>query len=374
MRQAKFIYDTPNHNADLYYAAKFMAGDPFIYFEVGGKKYLVLSDLEIDRAKKQADADYYLSLPKYVRLAEKKNKKMNMADVLHEIFKEKKIRKLMVPGNTAFDLVDALRKRGYRIQAGPRPFYPKRFQKTKEEKKYIEAAQRAIFQAIRMTQDVLAKSKIKGNRLIYRGSVLTSERLRQMISVFLLEKGYLAAETIVACGPQSIDPHDRGSGPLKPHQSIIIDVFPKSEKTLYYGDATRTFCKGRAPDALKKLYAAVRKGQELALSKIRAGINAKKVHEAVHKYFESKGYKTGEKSGRRQGFFHSTGHGIGLELHEEPARIGPKDFMLKPGYVMSVEPGLYYSGIGGVRIEDLVYIKKGGCEVLASYPKHLEIR
>ena len=129
---------------------------------------------------------------------------------------------------------------------------------------------------MRLARDVLAVSKIKSNRLSYKGKVLTSDRLRTMINVFLLEKGYAADDTIVASGSHAIDPHDIGSGPLYPHQSIIVDIFPKSINTGYCGDATRTFCRGRAPDALKKMYATVKKGQELGVSMVKAGVNGRR--------------------------------------------------------------------------------------------------
>lgn len=373
MAEAKFIYDLAEKNADLYYATKFAAPDPFIFLENKGKKFLILSDLEIDRGKKEADVDKVLSLPVYTKRAEKKNKKFTIIDVLHEIFSEQGIKKLTVPGNMPFNLVDGLRRRGYKIEAGPAPFYPERFVKSPEERKIIERTQHLVFQAIRLARNVLAASRIKGNRLIYRGKPLTSEWLRQMINIFLLEHDHIGADTIVAGGMDAIDPHEVGSGPLKPHQSIIVDVFPRSMKTMYYADATRTFCKGRAPDALKKLYATVKEGQALGLSKVRAGINGRTIHESILRFFADKGYKTGEVNGRKQGFIHTTGHSIGLEIHEEPGRIGPRDFMLKKGYIMSVEPGLYYASIGGVRIEDPVYITNQGCEILSHYPKQFEI-
>jgi Xaa-Pro aminopeptidase len=246
--------------------------------------------------------------------------------------------------------------------------------KTADEVRLIEASQRAVFDAMRLAEHALRASRIKRGKLFLRGQVLTSERLRTMINVHLLEKDFIASDTIVACGQRSIDPHDQGSGPLKPHASIIVDIFPRSMKTLYYGDATRTFCKGRAPEGLGKLYATVKKGQELALRMIKAGVNGHGVHKSILALFEKQGYITGEKGGRMQGFFHSTGHGIGIELHENPTRIGPVDYTLKAGNVVSVEPGLYYKGIGGVRIEDLAHVTKRGCTVLAGYPKRLEIR
>jgi len=374
MSSAKLIYDLPERNADLYYKTRFWAPDPFIFLEFRGKKFLILSDLEIDRAKKNAEVDRVLSLTEYIKRVQKTKSQPELTDVIHELLKENKIKELIVPGRMSFDLVDKLRRLGYRITAGPSPFYPERFCKTADEKKIIAKIQGVVFQAIDHARNILAKSRIKRDKLVFRGKTLTSEWLRQMINVFLLERGYVASDTIVSSGPHSIDPHDIGSGPLRPYQSIIFDVFPKSIENFYYADATRTFCRGRAPEALKKMYATVMEGQKLAISKVRSGVSGKKIHDAVLNFFAGRGYKTGERKGRMEGFFHSTGHSLGLELHEEPGRIGPRDFHLKSGNVITVEPGLYYPEIGGVRIEDVVYVTKTGCEILGTYPKHLEIR
>ncbi|MFA4874265.1 MAG: Xaa-Pro peptidase family protein [bacterium] len=374
MTKARFIYDVSERNSDLYYATRFWAPDAFIFFVHKGKKYMVMNDLEFDRASREARVHRVLSINDYVKRAEAKKKQPGQADVIHEIFSSLRIRRLEVPQGMSFALVDALRKRGYKIEAGPHPFFPARLEKDSEEKRHVLDAQRAVFASMAMVRDLLAKSRIKGRRLVCNGSALTSERLRTMINVFLMERGYTASDTIAACGKHSIDPHDVGAGPIRPHEPIIVDIFPRSIKTLFFGDATRTFCKGRAPDALKKLYAAVKEGQKLGLSMVRAGINGRGVHDAILALFVKRGYQTGEKDGRRQGFFHGTGHGIGLELHEEPVRITHRDYILKKGNCVSVEPGLYYEGVGGVRIEDIVYVTAKGCEVLGSFPKELEIR
>ena len=373
MAKAQFIYDSPEKNADLYYATRFWAPDPLLFFKYRGRKFLVAKDLEIDRARRQAQVDRVLSWSEYTARAERKKKQPRPVDIMHEVFIDHGIRHVVAPGDTSFTLVDALRKKGYRVEVGPSPFFPRRLVKSAQELKNIRASQKTVFAAMRMAHDVLAVSRIKGNRLIYRQGQLTSERLRTMINVFLLERGFVAADTIVACGRHAVDPHDVGSGSLMPHKSIIIDVFPKSTKTYYYGDATRTFCRGRAPDALKKMYAVVRRGQRLGIEMVRAGINGRKIHNAILKFFEGKGYPTGEKRGRQQGFFHGTGHGIGLELHEGPTCIHRTPYILRAGNVLSVEPGLYYSNIGGVRIEDLIVVTRRGCEILGNFPRQLEI-
>lgn len=373
MVTARFIYDNSEKNADLYYATRFRAPDPFIYFECGGRSFVVMNDLEIDRARREAAVDRVLSINPYIERAGKRRKVPGQVDVIHEIFSEQRVKRLVVPQNAPFALMDALRRKGYRVGPGPNPFFPERFAKTAGEVRAILASQRVVFAAMGLSRDVLRSSRIKGRRLVHRGRALTSESLRRMVDVFLFEQGFVAEGTIVSCGRHALDPHDVGSGPLLPHQAIIVDIFPRSQRTGYYGDATRTFCRGRAPEALRRMYAAVREAQALGVRLIRPGVNGRKIHEAIHAFFASRGYATGEKGGRRQGFFHGTGHSIGLEIHEEPARITYRDYILRAGNVMSCEPGLYYPEIGGVRIEDLVRVTRAGCEVLARFPKQLEV-
>jgi len=151
-----------------------------------------------------------------------------------------------------------------------------------------------------------------------------------------------------------------------------MDIFPRSETTLYYADFTRTVVRGKASPELKKIYAAVKQGQDLAFQMIRHGIGSKKVHAAIQTRFTQLGFNTGVKDGRMQGFFHSTGHGLGLDIHEPP-RVSVGEDILKAGQVVTVEPGLYYKGIGGVRLEDVVVVTKKGCVNLTRFPRKLEI-
>ena len=168
---------------------------------------------------------------------------------------------------------------------------------------------------------VLQRAKIgKGRRLMYRDAPLTSERLRSVIDTAILQAGGLASHTIVAGGRQGCDPHEGGYGPLYAQEPIILDIFPRSQKTGYFGDITRTVVRGRASEAVRKLYDTVFQGQALAFRKMRPGVPTRKVHQAVQGFFEQEGYRTGKQKGRMQGFFHGTGHGLGLEIHEAPAR------------------------------------------------------
>src|SRR4030095_2956861 len=110
----------------------------------------------------------------------------------------------------------------------------------------------------------------------------------------IVEAGGLASHTIVAGGNQGCDPHEKGFGPLRANEPIIIDIFPRSQKTGYFGDITRTVVRGRASEPVKKLYATVQRGQEIAFEKMQVGVPTVEVHNSVQQYFAKKGYKTGK--------------------------------------------------------------------------------
>jgi Xaa-Pro aminopeptidase len=371
--QARLIIAASEQDANLFWATGFLAPDPIIYLEHRNKKHLILNDLEVDRGRKEARVDRVLRYSDLAqRLGSGKAGSNGMIGVISQFLKEKKIRQVAVPYDFPLAYAEAFHKKRIRTVAQPDPFYPKRLIKTPAEKRAIRNTLRHTGNAIRRAYKVLRESRIKGDRILWRGKTLTSEILRGEIHLALLENNCLGKHTIVACGNQGVDPHCEGSGPLRPHQPIIMDVFPKSMDTQYFGDMTRTVVKGRASPAFSKQWHAVRHAQETGIKMVKAGIDGKKIHDWICKYFEEKGYRTGMVKGRMQGFFHGTGHGLGIDIHEAP-RVARVSNILKPGMVVTVEPGLYYLGVGGCRIEDVVYVKKGGCEVLSSCPKILEI-
>ena len=235
-----------------------------------------------------------------------------------------------------------------------------------------------IGRALRITEiglkravEVLVRSTItREKKLRWSGKTLTSEMLRAEIDSAILRAGGTPTGTIVAGGDQACDPHERGFGPLYANSLIILDVFPRDAKTGYFGDMTRTVLRGRASEAQRKLWEAVKAGQALALKKIRAGVDGMTIHKAIQNLFRERGFPTEVRRGKNVGFFHGTGHGLGLEIHEYP-RL--QKVTLKDRQVLTVEPGLYYPGLGGVRHEDVVVVTKSGCKILSRFPKKLEI-
>lgn len=368
------IIDSSENNADLYYRTGFFVPDPYIFIEHNGKKIIVLSDLEIDRGKKEAKVDSVLSFSEYrKKLPSRKRKKAGLADIVNLVFREHGIKSALVPGQFPIKYADELRRFGYRIgYKKQEPFFEERLKKTPEEINFIKDALKKTATAMEVAVRMIASAEVKENRLFSGGSVLTSERVKGEINAELSRLGFTASHTIVACGVQSSMPHHRGEGPLFAGQPIVIDIFPRSQENGYFGDMTRTVVKGEPPEELEKMYETVLKGQKLGIGLIKDGVKAKDVHEAIVEFFKKNGFETGNIGGKQQGFIHSTGHGLGLEIHEPP-RVGLSDAVLEEGNVVTVEPGLYYEKPGGIRIEDVVVVTKDGCVNLTRCPKRFRL-
>lgn len=360
-------------DSNLYYATKFIAPDPFIYMEIKGERLLIMSDLEMDRAKTQAKVDRVLSYSELEQKAKTQGvKEPTAVDIVNVVLKEAKIRRLLVPANFPFIHATRLQELGYSLKPKRDPFYEQRVVKTAEEVRYIEASQRATEEAVAAAHDALRRATIKDGWLWLDGECVTSERIKQLINVKLMERECVAQHTIVAGGEQACDPHHEGMGPLPAGRSIIFDVFPRSAATRYFADMSRTVVRGPVHPELKRLYQTVKDAQEEAIDKIKDGADGMKIHHGICARFEKAGYKTGLVNGRMQGYFHGTGHGVGLDIHEAP-RISRTGSLLQEGHVVTVEPGLYYPGLGAVRIEDMVLVTKDGCRNLTRFPKVFEL-
>jgi Xaa-Pro aminopeptidase len=363
------------HDADMLYAVGMFVPDPFIYLRVRGIHHVVMSDLEIDRARQQAPHCRVLSLSHYQdKLRKLGVPKPAMADVIQYLMREKRARSAVVPGNFPLGLATELQKRRVRIAPARAGIFPERERKSPVEVKKISEALRMAESGMSEGIRVLREAKIgEGRRLTWQGRPLTSEKLRTLIDTAILQKGGLANHTIVAGGNQGCDPHESGHGPLRANEPIILDIFPRSQKTGFFGDITRTVVCGRASDAVRNLYESVRAAQELAFRKVRKGVVTMEIHKSVQDLFKQQGHPTGKRAGRMEGFFHGTGHGLGLEIHEAPRIGSSSNCVLETGNVVTVEPGLYYPGVGGVRLEDVVEVTEGASRNLTHFEKILEL-
>jgi Xaa-Pro aminopeptidase len=367
--ETKLIVAPSDIDADMLYATKFWAGDPFIFLEQNGKRTVVLTDLEMGRGKRTAKADEFVSFNQLEREVQGSSKQAPPFEkVMAHFLRKRGVKSATVPAS--FHLGYARELQDVDLSTPDGLFWPEREAKTDEELKLIGRALRITETGLKRATEVLKASKPKGKKLIWSGKPLTSELLRAEIDTAMLRAGGFAANTIVAGGDQACDPHERGSGPLPANSLIILDIFPRDLRSGYWGDMTRTVVRGRASDAQRKLWQTVLDGQELALREIKDGVDGMRIHKAIQALFKKRGYPTEVRNGVNVGFFHGTGHGLGLDIHEHP-RL--QKVVLKDRQVLTVEPGLYYPGLGGVRHEDVVVVTKTGCKILSKFPKPLEI-
>jgi len=368
MTDARLIIAASEADANLYYACGFLAPDPFVFVEARGRTLLLMSDLEVDRARAQARVDEVRAYAAYEGKARQRWPEPRVADVVALLLEELGVAEVRVPANFPLEHADRLRERGVRVAAQADPFFPERVVKRAEEIAAIGETQRHTEAALAAALDVLRASDVRGADVYWQGRPLTAEELRRIVNVSLMERACVAEHTIIACGLDGVDPHHEGTGPIRANQSIVFDIFPRSSRTRYYADMTRTVVKGRAPDALRRMYDAVLAAQRRGIELVRDGASGQAIHAEVARTLERRRFETAVVNGRHQGFFHGTGHGVGLDVHEPP-RIGKVDHVLRAGQVVTVEPGLYYPEWGAVRIEDMVVVEAEGWRNLTAFPK-----
>lgn len=374
-KTAYLIIDSSERNSDLYHRTGFFVPDPVVFFEHDGEGTLVLSDLELERGRKEARVERVVSLGEWAgRVRGRKKKSPGIAEVAAAILRERGIRSLVVQRYFPVSYADALREAGFFVRTAKTDFlFPGRLRKSPAEVSLIKKALYATALAMRIAISIISDSVVKGSVLYRDGKPLTSEAVRSAISSHLASRGYLASNTIVAGGVQGSMPHEKGSGPLKAGWPVVIDIFPRSQDDGYFGDMTRTVVKGTPSAELMRMYDTVLRGQKIALSMIKDGVRSRDVHGAVMDFFTERGFPTtASGSASPEGFIHSTGHGLGLDIHEPP-RIGPGNEILKEGNVVTVEPGLYYERLGGVRIEDVVLVTRDGNQNLTRCSKRFRV-
>lgn len=370
----RIIFADPITNPDILYAAGFMSHDAFIYFESNKKKYMVVSSLELERAKYESRKGInVINRDELLASSKDKTVKAMLQAILIQYPQDKWILPCDFPVLYADMLRDMTRAEDIVIEKGA--IFPRRRVKTNYEVKEISKALKIAQKAMLRAETILANSSInKKDELFYEKKLLTSEFLKNEINIELVTYGAHTHGTIAASGIQCSIPHNTGSGVIKASVPIIIDIFPRLESSGYWGDITRTFCKGKASKHLKQAYNAVKTVRDNAISKVKPGVIPKLIHNEALEDLLKMGFETGRNiDGRYYGFFHGLGHGVGLEIHEDPRVNALSSKELKAGNVITIEPGVYYSEWGGVRLEDLLVVTKDGCINLTEYPNILEI-
>ncbi|ELZ07994.1 M24 family metallopeptidase [Natrialba aegyptia] len=365
-----YLIDADGSNSDQRYVSGFTAPDPYQTLVTRDGVHLLVSGLEFGRAQSDSAADSVSRLSAYdyhERRAEH-GRYEGMIRTLAAFLADHNVDTIAVPQEFPTGTADGLREQGVTVTAETEGIVQKiRATKTPWEVNQIRATQRANEAAMAAAETLIASADVEDGVLVHDGTPLTSERVTEEIEITLLRHGCGLDETIVACGADAADPHNRGSGELAAGECIVIDIFPQDKETGYAGDMTRTFSRGDPGEEARRRYDVTKEAYEAGLEAVEAGVTGAAVHDAVCDVIEDAGYETLRSDPDTDtGFIHSTGHGVGLDVHEEP-RVSPSGGELEPGHVISIEPGIYDPAVGGVRIEDLIVVTEDGYENLTDY-------
>jgi Xaa-Pro aminopeptidase len=373
------LMGTPSKSSDLLWFTGFNASDPFPAFSAHGKKIGLIPLLEVGRAKKESHLDEILNLNEVIKDLKKTNPHAGVADAIVLAALNEGVDSFHVPADFPVGLYNQLQSLGLKLipveDITEINLFRHRSIKTQKEINGIMKGNVAASAGFSRVEEVLKESEIgSAHKLLWRKKLLTAEILKDEIQVAVTRAGgLLDIGLICAPGDQAIDCHSSGTGPILANQLLVVDIFPRDRESFNYGDMTRTYLKGKASSKQRRLVETVIEAQKRALKLIKANKKGAQIHNAVVNFFEKKGYKTRKTAKGYEGFFHGTGHGLGFDIHEEPSLSFRHKTPLLPGQCVTVEPGLYYPGIGGCRIEDCVLITSTGYKMLSQHAYDWEI-
>jgi Xaa-Pro aminopeptidase len=366
-------------NPELRHEVPLGIPDPFVYAELDGRRVVAISAMEATRVEA-------LGTELEVRPTEEFGAdeiRRSGLDV-HEAARQLTVRivaglgidRATVPRGFPLGFADALRASGVELTVDQKLFDERRRRKSENELAGIRRAQRAAEAGVAVARDLLRRAERMNGGLALGGEPLTSELLKAHIQSEFLRHGALAEEMIVSHGPQTAIGHDMGSGAIGADDVVLLDLFPIDLESACYADLTRTFVVGEVGDEIPAWHALCRDALELAAAEVRPGADGSAIHRLVSQFFAARGFPTlltkPEGEVLRDGFYHGLGHGVGLEVHEAPG-LGMLGQELVAGDVITIEPGLYRYGVGGVRVEDLLLVTEDGYERLTDCPYDLEV-
>ena len=372
----------PQLNSALYHRIRFLVGDPAAYVQLptadgGVKSILILRDIEMERARRFARADEVACPADFTPpQGLSGDRETATAQAAAECLRRAGVARHRGRPHAAADLRQPGARGGHRRRVRQEPRRGQPPPKRRPRIEHVRQAQQATEQIIERTCRLIARAEARGDGvLLHEGRPLTSERVRAMVNHWFIDLGYVNLPSIIAGGPIAADCHELGHGELRTGEPVIVNIFPRSGTSLYYGDCTRSVVHGGVPDEVARMHAAVCDAKRCGMAAARAGVTGEDVHRATIAAIVSHGYKTGlPPADAPPGYCamtHGTGHGVGLECHEPPLLDfnGPE---LLEGELVTIEPGLYRQGVGGVRVEDIVLIKSDGCESLNKLPEGLD--
>jgi Xaa-Pro aminopeptidase len=350
-----------SQNADIRYLTRFRTEDPVLYIKKPGETgIMVVGQMEYERARREAAASVMSRAGSGLLELIKEGGSHEQAYA--KMISLQAGRSILVPRSFPYGL-------GHELEAicdvhiDPGTVESIRAKKSAVEIRMMKDIQAATDSTMGLAVSLITASKSKKGILYHGGHPLTSEKVRALMHKALMDQGCHAIDTIVSCGKDAALPHVLGSGPLLESEPIVIDIFPADDMTGYYTDMTRTVVKGEPSDEISDMYSAVKEAQDLGMARVIHGAKGPGVHQAVVDLFKEKGYES-----NAQGFTHNLGHGVGLEVHELPT-LGPAGGELVKGNVVTIEPGLYYRDLGGIRLENAGVITTKGFSSFTKFPR-----
>ena len=365
-------------NPEIRHELPLAVPDPFLYVEGDGRRLAILNSLEVGRARALGIDDLEVRALEEYGSDDMANRGLQLEEINREVAliacRELRITELVAPPTFPLEIADHLRTGGVQIRADRQFFSRRRRVKSEPELAGIRRAQRACEAAMDAARDLLRRAEPNGEALAVDGEPLTSERLKAAIETVFSEHGVTAEESIASHGAQTAVGHDMGSGAIRPGEPIVLDIFPRDRESGCYADMTRTFVVGEPPEEIVHYQRLVKDALDRSMAEVRPGADGTAVYRIVCDFFHEHGFPTqlSKQPGEvlEDGFFHGLGHGVGLEVHEEP-NLGRAGGELVAGDVITIEPGLYRKGFGGCRLEDLVLVTDDGAQNLTSYPYDL---
>jgi Xaa-Pro aminopeptidase len=354
--------------------------DPLLYAEVDGRRSVVVSSLEASRVR-DLGSDLQVHAFEDVGMDELLRQGLDNYALSRELWlsaaRRFGVERAVTPSTFPLEFADHLRANGIELEPDQRFFDERRRVKNQHELDGIRRACRAVEAGAQVGVEMLRGADRRNGTLVLDGAPLTCERIKLAVERAFGEHGASADELIVSHGPQTAVGHDGGSGPIAADDIVLFDLFPRDRESACYSDFTRTFSVGPASEELNEFHRLAKQALDLAVGSVRPGVRGSDIHRQVCDFFHEHGYKTQlhkeEGEVLQDGYFHATGHGVGLEVHEQPGMGRVESEPLVAGDVIAVEPGLYRHGFGGVRVEDLLLVTQNGCEVLTSFPYALEL-
>jgi Xaa-Pro aminopeptidase len=371
------LYSGGSGDADFYYACGVEIEQALYVRYAEGDDLLVVPRLELERAQLEARAARVADRGEF-DWTERQDPLQSWGELAVRLLRDRGAAGAVSSPRLFAALYRTLTAAGLDVELDQRLFLEERRRKSDLEAAAIRAAQRAAEAAcVEVIRSLAAASPGADGTLELEGRPLTSEMLMARAQFVLNEHGHSTPAMIIAGSPDCALAHFRGAGPIKSGAPVIIDVFPRGNASRFHGDLTRTVVPGKIPDTFRRMHDASVAALEAAIAELRAGADGREVHRTACRVLVEHGYGTvttgfeGNPEGPRM--THSTGHGVGLEVHEAP-QLRDLEYPLAEGDVVTVEPGLYQVGLGGVRVEDTGMVTADGFDDFTTLPRSLDPR